>query len=223
MNSGAAPPSTRCRSPVCVGAGAAGSQPVRSGPESPSRAAVGTSCATAPKANPARSRIVRSCAPTRTSSWKALSSLRSRSMPRRPSSVSRRAFDGEIERVTQAVEEFQSSGLCSNCTVTIVAGPDEYLFGEEKAMLEVIEGNEPLPRWLPPYLHGLFATAPQLGWQSAEPRGDDATEHGSNPTLVNNVETLSNVPHILARAPTGSGRWARRSRRAPSWPPSSAT
>ena len=108
------------------------------------------------------------------------------------------SFRREIERVTQAVEEFQSSGLCSNCTVTIVAGPDEYLFGEEKAMLEVIEGNEPLPRWLPPYLHGLFATAPQLGWQSAEPRGDDATEHGSNPTLVNNVETLSNVPHILA-------------------------
>lgn len=63
-------------------------------------------------------------------------------------------------------------------------------------MLEVIEGNEPLPRWLPPYIHGLFATAPQLGWSAATPDGGDA---GSNPTLVNNVETLSNVPHILAR------------------------
>ena len=25
--------------------------------------------------------------------------------------------------------------------------------------------QRPLPRWLPPYVHGLFATAPQLGWQ----------------------------------------------------------
>jgi NADH-quinone oxidoreductase subunit F len=115
------------------------------------------------------------------------------------------SFQRESERVTQAVEEFQSTGLCGDCTVTIVAGPDEYLFGEEKAMLEVIEGNEPLPRWLPPYLHGLFATAPQLGWQSTERNMGDAgqidvvPERGSNPTLVNNVETLSNVPHILAR------------------------
>ena len=52
----------------------------------------------------------------------------------------------------------------------LVTGPEEYLFGEEKALLEVIEGTEPLPRWLPPYLHGLFATAPQLGWEAAEPR-----------------------------------------------------
>jgi NADH:ubiquinone oxidoreductase subunit F (NADH-binding) len=65
-------------------------------------------------------------------------------------------------------------------------------------MLEVIEGNDPLPRWLPPYLHGLFATAPQLGWQ-AHADTTEATGNGSNPTLVNNVETLSNVPHILAR------------------------
>jgi NADH:ubiquinone oxidoreductase subunit F (NADH-binding) len=109
------------------------------------------------------------------------------------------SFQREIERVTRAVEEFQSTGLCGNCTVTIVAGPDEYLYGEEKAMLEVIEGNEPLPRWLPPYLHGLFATAPQLGWQSTERQADESPEHGSNPTLVNNVETLSNIPHILTR------------------------
>ncbi|MGD9998258.1 MAG: NADH-ubiquinone oxidoreductase-F iron-sulfur binding region domain-containing protein [Ilumatobacteraceae bacterium] len=110
------------------------------------------------------------------------------------------SFTAEIDAVTRAVQEFQSVGLCGDCKVTIVAGPDEYLFGEEKAMLEVIEGNEPLPRWLPPYLHGLFATAPQLGWQSHEcgPGGADGGA-GSNPTLVNNVETLSNVPHILTR------------------------
>lgn len=110
------------------------------------------------------------------------------------------SFRREIDAVTRAVQEFQSAGFCGDCKVTIVAGPDEYLFGEEKAMLEVIEGNEPLPRWLPPYLHGLFATAPQLGWQSHDVEaGSIRSGAGSNPTLVNNVETLSNVPHILAR------------------------
>ena len=110
------------------------------------------------------------------------------------------SFRREIDVVTRAVQEFQAAGLCGDCKVTIVAGPDEYLFGEEKAMLEVIEGNEPLPRWLPPYLHGLFATAPQLGWQSHETGANSTSDGGgSNPTLVNNVETLSNVPHIVAR------------------------
>jgi NADH-quinone oxidoreductase subunit F len=110
------------------------------------------------------------------------------------------SFRREIELVTRAVQEFQAAGLCVDCKVTIVAGPDEYLFGEEKAMLEVIEGNEPLPRWLPPYLHGLFATAPQLGWQSHDiEAGSTSSGTGSNPTLVNNVETLSNIAHILVR------------------------
>ena len=105
-------------------------------------------------------------------------------------------FEREREAVTRAVQEFQSAGICTDCKVTIVAGPDEYLFGEEKAMLEVIEGKPPLPRWFPPYDHGLFATAPQLGWE-ATPRS--GARGGPNPTLVNNVETLANVPHILAR------------------------
>ena len=110
------------------------------------------------------------------------------------------SFRREIDAVTRAVQELQTAGICDDCKVTIVAGPDEYLFGEEKAMLEVIEGNEPLPRWLPPYLHGLFATAPQLGWQSHDNEtGSTRSGGGSNPTLVNNVETLSNIPHILAR------------------------
>ena len=106
-------------------------------------------------------------------------------------------FTRELEAVTRAVREFQSSGICTDCTVTVVAGPDEYLFGEEKAMLEVIEGKPPLPRWFAPHEHGLFATAPQLGWEST-PRSSPVSDDGPNPTLVNNVETLSNVPHILA-------------------------
>jgi NADH:ubiquinone oxidoreductase subunit F (NADH-binding) len=109
------------------------------------------------------------------------------------------SFEREIAAVTRAVQEFQAAGICTDCKVTIVAGPEEYLFGEEKAMLEVIEGNEPLPRWLPPHIHGLFATAPQLGWQSPDRQPGQVSGWGSNPTMVNNIETLSNVPHILAR------------------------
>ena len=107
------------------------------------------------------------------------------------------SFGREIDAVTRAVQEMQDAGICAECTVTIVAGPDEYLFGEEKAMLEVIEGKPPLPRWFAPHEHGLFAVAPQLGWE-ATPRRESGGDGGPNPTLVNNVETLSNVPHILA-------------------------
>ena len=109
------------------------------------------------------------------------------------------SFAPEIAALTRAVEEMQAAGICRDCSIAIVTGPDEYLYGEEKAMLEVIEGNAPLPRLFPPYEHGLFATAPQTGWQASEPREGHFGRHESNPTLVNNAETLSNVPHILAR------------------------
>jgi NADH-quinone oxidoreductase subunit F len=105
-------------------------------------------------------------------------------------------FERERAAVTRAVQEFQAAGVCTDCTVNVVAGPDEYLFGEEKAMLEVIEGKPPLPRRFAPYEQGLFATVPQQGWEGGA--GAAGSGH-SNPTLVNNVETLSNVPHILAR------------------------
>jgi NADH-quinone oxidoreductase subunit F len=95
----------------------------------------------------------------------------------------KRRFTREIERVTLAVQEMQTAGICRDCSVSVVEGPDDYLYGEEKAMLEVIEGKSALPRVQPPYEVGLFVQ----------------TNGRSNPTLVNNVETLSNVPHIVAR------------------------
>jgi NADH:ubiquinone oxidoreductase subunit F (NADH-binding) len=108
------------------------------------------------------------------------------------------SFGREVERVTRAVTEVEQADLLGGLIVGIATGPEEYLFGEEKALLEVIEGHDPLPRWLPPYMHGLFATAPQLGWEAQDPEAGHRGVHESNPTLVNNVETLANVPHILA-------------------------
>ena len=109
------------------------------------------------------------------------------------------SFEPELEAVTRAVQEMQAAGICRDCQVTIVRGPEEYLFGEEKALLEVIEGRDPLPGLFPPYEHGLFATRPQMGWEAQEGAEPGRRPQESNPTLVNNVETLCNVPHILVR------------------------
>lgn len=108
------------------------------------------------------------------------------------------SFGPELARVRAALDEMDAAGWLEGLNVTVVTGPEEYLFGEEKALLEVIEGNEPLPRWLPPFLHGLFATAPQLGWESAEAEPGHEAGHESNPTLVNNAETLAQAAWIIA-------------------------
>ena len=111
------------------------------------------------------------------------------------------SFGPEIEALERALREMADADLLCDAPVTLIAGPEEYLFGEEKALLEVIEGNDPMPRWLPPYVHGLYATTPQEGWSagSATIDADAAAPVGSNPTLVTNVETLANVPLIVTR------------------------
>lgn len=110
------------------------------------------------------------------------------------------SFETETHRLTSAIADFEEAGWLDGLSVTVVTGPEEYLFGEEKALLEVIEGNDPLPRWLPPYLHGLYATAPQLGWQAHDPEAGHVGDHVSNPTLVNNAETLAQAAWILANS-----------------------
>jgi len=91
----------------------------------------------------------------------------------------------EVNAVKVALDEMSKRQALGPTPIELVLGPEDYLFGEEKALLEVIEGRDPLPREAdnPPYVKGLFITDPQ------EP----------NPTVVNNVETLSNVPHVLQR------------------------
>ena len=91
------------------------------------------------------------------------------------------SFTTERQRVIQARDAALAAGWPGAQELKVVFGPDDYLFGEESGLLEVIEGKLPLPRILPPYQVGLFATMAQ-----------------ANPTVVNNVETLSNVPRIMA-------------------------
>ena len=110
----------------------------------------------------------------------------------------KRSFAVEAANLRRAAVELGDAGLLGELTISIVEGPDEYLFGEEKALLEVIEGRDPLPRLLPPWQHGLFATV-TMGWEA----GTSARAgQASNPTLVNNVETLAAAAHILARGAT---------------------
>ena len=106
------------------------------------------------------------------------------------------SYRPEAERLRTAIEETTAAGWFGDVPVSLVLGPDEYLFGEEKALLEVIEGRDPLPRLFPPFQHGLFATDITTGWEATDPVGSPGL---ANPTLVNNVETLANVPHILRR------------------------
>lgn len=114
------------------------------------------------------------------------------------------SFESEADVVALAAAEMAEAGWAEDIEISLVGGPDEYLFGEEKALLEVIEGEEPLPRLFPPYLYGLFTTSPQVGWSAGRTLGETRPE-SSNPTLVNNVETLSAIPGIVANG----GDWYR--------------
>jgi NADH-quinone oxidoreductase subunit F len=70
-------------------------------------------------------------------------------------------------------------GTGVNIDVWIHRGAGAYICGEETALLESLEGKRGLPRVKPPFpaTHGLYG----------------------KPTVVNNVETLANLPHILNR------------------------
>ncbi len=96
----------------------------------------------------------------------------------------KRHFEVELDRAARAIGALANEGWEGADRVELVAGPDDYLFGEEKAMLEVIEGKLAMPRILPPFEVGLWATI-----------------NDPNPTIVNNVESYANVPLIVANGP----------------------
>ena len=60
----------------------------------------------------------------------------------------------------------------------------------------MIEGRDPLPRLLPPYELGLFSSNSPIGWEAGT--RPVAVRAESNPTVVNNAETLACAAHIMA-------------------------
>ncbi len=93
--------------------------------------------------------------------------------------------------ITKAIEEaYQHGVLGKNILGTgfdfdleLRLGGGAYICGEETALFESIEGKRGFPRLKPPFptTHGLFGA----------------------PTVINNVETLCNIPIIIERKSTG--------------------
>ena len=90
-----------------------------------------------------------------------------------------------IERLEKAIEKAREYGLLGDnilesgfsFDITVMKGAGAYVCGEETALIESLEGKRGHPRNKPPYpvTEGLWG----------------------KPTVVNNVETLANVPEIL--------------------------
>ncbi len=109
-------------------------------------------------------------------------------------------FSHEIARLRRAVEEIHGAHWATDIGLSVFAGPPEYLYGEETALLEAIDGRGPFPRVAPPYRHG----AEELGADPAPSAArvemaSPASDTDAPPTLVNNAETMANVPGILAQ------------------------
>ncbi|NLP08819.1 NADH-quinone oxidoreductase subunit NuoF [bacterium] len=90
-----------------------------------------------------------------------------------------------IARMQRAIEQARSQGLLGkkifgssfNFDLEIREGAGAYICGEETALIESIEGKRGEPRNKPPF-------PPSVGlW--------------GKPTIVNNVETLANIPQII--------------------------
>lgn len=91
------------------------------------------------------------------------------------------------QAMKQAVEDAREAGFLGNnildtdfdFEIEIRRGAGAYICGEETALFESIEGKRGFPRLKPPFptTHGLFG----------------------KPTVINNVETLANVPVIIRK------------------------
>ena len=110
------------------------------------------------------------------------------------------SFREEAAAVRRAVDEVAAAGWTEDVQVSVFGGPGEYLYGEETALLEAIDGRPPFPRIAPPFRHGVE----EVGHDTASGAARAVlAEPGTvaPPTLVNNVETFANVPALLAEGP----------------------
>lgn len=90
-----------------------------------------------------------------------------------------------FESISSAVKQWENSDFVARIdaklpnplSIRVMKSSGHYIGGEETAAIESVEGNFPFPRGKPPF--------PAV-----------SGVHGC-PTLVNNIETLANVSHIL--------------------------
>jgi NADH:ubiquinone oxidoreductase subunit F (NADH-binding) len=107
------------------------------------------------------------------------------------------SFTKELERLRTALAEVEHAGW-TELTMCIVEGPSEYLYGEETALLEVVDGREPFPRIAPPYRHGIDDVGDDPTSAAGSVMATPGGQSDAAPALVNNAETVANVPGILA-------------------------
>jgi len=98
-------------------------------------------------------------------------------------------FGLPAKRLNEAIREAEQAGLLGSdifgkgvdLKITVYRGAGAYICGEETALLESLEGKRPMPRSRPPFpaVVGLYG----------------------RPTVINNAETLANVPFILKNGP----------------------
>lgn len=87
------------------------------------------------------------------------------------------------EPLVQAIEQVRRHGFLEHMDLQVFEGAGAYICGEESALMESMEGRRGESRYKPPF-------PPQSGlW--------------GKPTVINNVETLMNIPHII----TGGAAW----------------
>jgi NADH:ubiquinone oxidoreductase subunit F (NADH-binding) len=110
------------------------------------------------------------------------------------------SFTAERARLARAIAEIEAAGWAEGVALGVAPGPSEYLFGEETALLEVLDGRPPFPRVAPPFRRGVD----EVGVEPDEAAGSQMAQRdhrGAPPTLANNVETLANIPIVLADGP----------------------
>jgi NADH-quinone oxidoreductase subunit F len=117
----------------------------------------------------------------------------------------KRTFRREIARVGAAITQLHEAGWCAEIDIEIFEGPSQYLYGEETALLEAIDGREPFPRVTPPFRRGVDEVAENtsdVASESGSAVGVELAGPGSEtvgaPALASNVETYANVPGIVA-------------------------
>ncbi len=103
----------------------------------------------------------------------------------------RYAYDRCLANLQRAIAEAEEAGLLGrnilgsdfSFELHVHGSAGRYICGEETALLNGLQGRRPNPRSKPPFpaIKGLF----------------------NKPTVLNNVETLANIPHIV----TGGAQW----------------
>jgi NADH-quinone oxidoreductase subunit F len=118
----------------------------------------------------------------------------------------KKSFGEEVARLQGAIDEMVAAGLVQGVELEVFEGPNEYLYGEETALLETIDGRYPFPRIAPPFRRGVTEvvetaadTVSGSGLSAHVEMAGEGGEQVPPPTLVDNVETLANVPEIIAR------------------------